>query len=189
MKTKSLAFGILLAFLTEITAGAVIAQDGSVLTAEQMEQLFAKQVTRGLSIIPVNQDEATTNSETTNVVVEPAYVPVAKPDGVNIQVKFDFDSAFLRDDQKSKLTTLCQVMQTVDVKLFQIAGHTDSSGAADYNKKLSLLRAKEVKRYLVNDCGIADGRLVIIGVGEASPIDADDPSSGVNRRVEFQALS
>jgi len=108
---------------------------------------------------------------------------------VNIQISFDFDSAALRTDQKPKLTTLCTVMQKVDVNLFRIVGHTDASGAADYNERLSLLRAQEVKRFLVSDCGIAETRLEAVGVGEAFPLDKADPRGDVNRRVEFQALS
>ena len=107
---------------------------------------------------------------------------------MNAALKADFDSAALREDQKPQLATLCQVMKSIDVQLFQIIGHTDSSGSASYNEKLSLLRAQEVKRHLVNDCGIAETRLEAIGMGEAVPYNAADPRSDENRRVEFQAL-
>ncbi|GGE58737.1 OmpA family protein [Actibacterium pelagium] len=125
---------------------------------------------------------------TAPVVVQPTYVAVEKADQVNVQISFDFDSAALRADQKPKLATLCQVMRNVDVSVFQIVGHTDSSGSASYNEKLSLLRAQEVKRYLVNDCGIAEQRLQAIGVGESAPYNTSNPRADENRRVEFQAL-
>ncbi len=118
----------------------------------------------------------------------PTYVAVEKEDQVNVQISFDFDSAALRSDQKPKLNVLCQVMQNIDVAVFQIVGHTDSAGSAAYNQKLSLLRAQEVKRHLVNDCGIAEHRLEAIGVGESSPYNAANPRADENRRVEFQAL-
>ena len=105
-----------------------------------------------------------------------------------MQISFGFDSATLADDQKAKLTTLCEVMKNVDVSVFQIIGHTDSSGSAAYNERLSLLRAKEVKRHLESDCGIAAERLEAVGMGESAPFDANDPAADVNRRVEFQAL-
>ena len=119
---------------------------------------------------------------------KPTYVAVEKQDQVNLQISFDFDSAALRADQKPKLATLCQVMQNIDVAVFQIVGHTDSSGSAAYNEKLSLLRAQEVKRHLVSDCGIAPERLQAIGVGESSPFNTANPRADENRRVEFQAL-
>lgn len=79
-------------------------------------------------------------------------------------------------------------MKAVDVQLFQIVGHTDSSGSASYNENLSLLRAKEVKRHLVSECGIPETRLEAVGMGESVPFNAADPRSDENRRVEFQAL-
>jgi outer membrane protein OmpA-like peptidoglycan-associated protein len=79
-------------------------------------------------------------------------------------------------------------MKAVDVAVFQIIGHTDSSGSASYNQNLSLLRAEEVKRHLVSNCGIEATRLEAIGLGESAPFNPDDPRSDENRRVEFQAL-
>ncbi|MCA0872591.1 OmpA family protein [Seohaeicola saemankumensis] len=172
---------------------AVTAQNTGEMTAEEMAEAFKKQKTRGLVIVPSgDQGAATTDSATDTTTVaaaeEPAYSAVDKSEQVNIQIAFDFDSAALRDDQKPKLATLCQVMQSVDVAVFQIIGHTDSSGSAQYNERLSLLRAEEVKRHLVSDCGIADTRLKAIGMGESAPYNTADPRGDENRRVEFQAL-
>ncbi|MER2510734.1 MAG: OmpA family protein, partial [Amaricoccus sp.] len=108
---------------------------------------------------------------------------------VNYQVKFAFDSAALSPDQKPRLRQVCAVLKDTDIQRFRIIGHTDASGAADYNQKLSILRAEEVERFFVNDCGIAAGRLEAIGVGEQFPYDDKDPGAAINRRVEFQALS
>lgn len=104
-------------------------------------------------------------------------------------IKFDFDSAALRADQKPQLEQLCRVMKGSDINLFKIVGHTDSSGSAEYNNRLSLMRAEEVKRYFVNDCGIDAARLDAVGVGERFPRVQDDPKASENRRVEFQAIS
>lgn len=165
--------------------------DASEMTAEQLEELFKKQKTRGLVLAPSAGATAATASATTTASNSGAqtYVALNPEEQVNIQIAFDFDSAALRHDQKPKLTTLCQVMQSVDIALFRIVGHTDASGSASYNEKLSLLRAQEVKRHLVSECGIAETRLEAVGVGEQFPLDQDDPSADANRRVEFQALS
>lgn len=161
------------------------------MTAEQMMQAFEKQKTRGLVLVPSESTTTTavTAEPTTTVTTAAAtYTEVEKADQVNIKIKFDFDSATLRPDQKPQLATLCDVMKAVDVQLFQIVGHTDSSGSASYNENLSLLRAKEVKRHLVTECGIPENRLEAIGMGESAPFNANDPRSDENRRVEFQAL-
>lgn len=187
-------FGLLLGLSISLVLGpalntAAIAQDASDLSAEEIKELFNKQKTRGLVIVPSGQNTPAVETSEVNVAATPEYVAVEEPDQVNIRISFDFDSAALREDQKPKLSTLCQVMQSVDVQLFQIIGHTDSSGTAAYNEHLSLLRAQEVKRFLVGDCGIAETRLNAVGVGESHPFDAADPRSDENRRVEFQALS
>ncbi len=108
---------------------------------------------------------------------------------VNVRIEFDFDSAVISDTQKPKLAQLCEAMKPCDISLFRIAGHTDTSGTDAYNEKLSLLRAKEVKRYFVNECGMSPTRLEAIGLGERFPFNKDDPKAAENRRVEFQALS
>lgn len=108
---------------------------------------------------------------------------------VNIRVNFGFDSAALAADQQPKLRQLCAVMDEAGVALFRIVGHTDAAGEAAYNQQLSVLRAEEVKRFFIEDCGIEATRLEAIGVGKQFLYDAADPLAAENRRVEFQALS
>jgi len=171
-----------------IALSAVAASAQEEMSADEMRDAFDKQRTRGLVLVP--SGETTSELEDTSSAQVAAassdYQPVDNP--VNVRISFDFDSAALREDQKPKLATLCGVMKSVDVKLFQIIGHTDSAGSAEYNENLSKLRAEEVKRHLVNDCGIDAARLEAIGVGESAPVNAADPRSDENRRVEFQAL-
>lgn len=178
---------------------AAIAQDGdaSELTPEELAALFKKQKTRGLVLAPTGTEAATPDAAAEapaeEGLVEPpvdaTYVELDKSEQVNIQIAFDFDSAALREDQKPKLASLCEVMKVIDIEKFRIVGHTDASGSAEYNQTLSQLRAEEVKRYLVSDCGVAETRLEAVGVGKDFLYDKDDPKSEVNRRVEFQAMS
>ena len=188
MINKCIGRVALAVMLSTATLMPVSAQTSGEMTADEIKQAFEKQKTRGLVLVPADEQETTTTQQTATVQPATSYAEVEKSDQVNIQISFDFDSATLREDQKPKLVTLCSVMQSVDVKLFQIVGHTDSSGTAAYNKQLSLLRAQEVKRHLVNDCGIADERLEAIGLGEEAPFNEQDTRSDENRRVEFQAL-
>ena len=117
------------------------------------------------------------------------YVALDPSTQVNIQIRFAFDSAALGTSEDTKLTALCEAIKVSDIKTFKIIGHTDSSGNDSYNQNLSLLRAEEVKRHLVENCGVPDGKLIATGVGEAYPINAKDPKSEANRRVEFQVGS
>ncbi len=108
---------------------------------------------------------------------------------VNVRITFDYDSASIKSDQVPVIEQMCRVIKASDIKLFRIMGHTDSAGSDEYNEKLSLLRAQEVKRRLVSDCGIDETRLQAMGLGERFLFDKADPKAADNRRVEFQAMS
>lgn len=123
------------------------------------------------------------------VLVPVAYTEIDEEDQVNIRIAFDFDSAVLRDSEKPKLAQLCIAMKAVDIDRFRIVGHTDAAGSDAYNDRLSLLRAQEVKRHLVSDCGLPTDRLEAVGVGKRFLTNPDEPRGEENRRVEFQALS
>lgn len=66
-----------------------------------------------------------------------------------------------------------------------VQGHTDATGAADYNQELSVKRAGSVKDHLVN-AGVASSRLLTQGLGETQPVVSNETNSGrqQNRRVE-----
>ena len=168
-----------------------IAQDGSTPSVEEMADNFKKQKTRGLVIATPGADATGTDDaapEATGTVAQEVGSIVPKDEQVNINVSFDFDSAALREDQKPKLASLCDALKAADVQKIRILGHTDASGSESYNERLSKLRAEEVKRYLISDCGYPAERMEAVGVGERFPFDPDDPLADVNRRVEFQAL-
>ena len=66
----------------------------------------------------------------------------------------------------------------------EVAGHTDSDGAADYNEGLSARRAQTVHDYLASH-GVDVSRMSVRGYGEAQPIADNSTSAGKaqNRRV------
>ncbi len=66
----------------------------------------------------------------------------------------------------------------------EVAGHTDSDGAADYNEGLSSRRAQTVRDYLAAK-GVAADRMTVRGYGEAQPIADNSTAAGKaqNRRV------
>ena len=73
----------------------------------------------------------------------------------------------------------------------EIAGHTDDVGDANFNLRLSLLRANAVRSYLVSK-GIVASRMSTKGYGESRPLVSNDDEIGgreINRRVELKILS
>jgi OOP family OmpA-OmpF porin len=74
--------------------------------------------------------------------------------------------------------------------VFEIQGHTDSIGSEEYNLNLSKRRAEMVKKYLIEECGIAEDGLLTKGYGEDRPVASNGTKEGrqINRRVELKFL-
>ena len=68
-----------------------------------------------------------------------------------------------------------------------IEGHTDSSGLAARNMRLSQNRANAIRGYLEKK-GIPENRLTAIGYGSTRPVADNRTVAGraANRRVEFK---
>jgi outer membrane protein OmpA-like peptidoglycan-associated protein len=68
----------------------------------------------------------------------------------------------------------------------QIQGHTDSTGDAAYNQKLSERRANAVKTALVAR-GVQETQVFVTGFGKTKPIADNSTADGraKNRRVEL----
>lgn len=178
------------ALLLAGSLGAAQAQDDSKLTAEQLAAKFNAQMTRGLVIAPSDGTPATTAADpNAKLPADTKYVSMDPSSQVNIQIDFAFDSAAIGEGQMAKLATLCDVIKASTIPSFKIIGHTDSKGSQSYNQNLSTLRAEEVKRNLVDTCGVPAEKLIAEGVGEAFPVDPKNPKADVNRRVEFQVGS
>lgn len=102
---------------------------------------------------------------------------------------FEYDKSTLTSSSKGELNQVYGFLQNNPALKIEVAGHTDSMGSDQYNDKLSLDRAKSVKRYLVNK-GIAPRRIKVAGYGENKPIAPNSTEKGreKNRRVEFEIL-
>jgi len=71
----------------------------------------------------------------------------------------------------------------------ELGGHTDNTGSAEFNVKLSQDRADSVREYLIGK-GIEPDRVASKGYGETKPVAKNDTPEGQqqNRRVEFKIL-
>lgn len=109
-------------------------------------------------------------------------------DEIRENVIFDSGKDDLTFAAKQTLDKVVDAMNRYQRPVVEIGGHTDGSGAADANQKLSLLRATSVLEYLQLN-GIDTSRLRAVGFGEAVPIASNSTEIGKkqNRRVEFTA--
>ena len=102
---------------------------------------------------------------------------------------FEFNSKELKPESYPELDKVASFIKTNNIKMIEIAGHTDNEGSETYNQKLSEGRAQSVVTYLISK-GIPADRLKAAGYGESKPIDTNLTEEGRerNRRVEFTLL-
>lgn len=120
--------------------------------------------------------------------------PAPKPEPVVEKVSlkagalFDVSKADLKPAGKSELDAMVSKIKDSNTQIEQITitGHTDSSGASDFNRKLSERRAEAVKAYLVSK-GLSGDRIVTKGAGDAQPVASNKTAEGraQNRRVDI----
>ncbi|MDR2881232.1 MAG: OmpA family protein [Azoarcus sp.] len=103
-------------------------------------------------------------------------------------INFDFDSDTLRPESGAVLDEVVKLAKGNPGWKFEVGGHTDSVGAADYNLKLSDRRAASVVRYLTGK-GVEAARLQSKGYGATRPLVSEstggDAARAQNRRVEL----
>lgn len=99
---------------------------------------------------------------------------------------FALNSSDINPEFKGVLDKVAGTLVEYNQTMIEVAGHTDSSGAEDYNQKLSERRANSVAAYLTGK-GVADPRMIKVGAGELHPVATNDTPEGreQNRRVEI----
>ncbi len=104
-------------------------------------------------------------------------------------VHFEHGSSEISQDSHELLDQVALTVKAHPGLRVQIEGHTDDTGPAEVNQRLSQQRAHAVRRYLV-DRGVSPRRLEARGFGESRPLE-DGTSEGArssNRRVEFVVI-
>jgi OOP family OmpA-OmpF porin len=131
-------------------------------------------------------------------VTEPAPEPVPAPAPVveeapqvvrvELDVKFDFDKAAVKQESYGDIKNLADFMNQYPQTSTTVEGHTDSVGTDAYNQKLSERRANAVRDVLVNQYGVGANRVNSVGYGESRPVadNATEEGRAINRRVEAE---
>ncbi len=104
-------------------------------------------------------------------------------------VQFKPGSVTLQPASNSLLTQVAQTLKAASTLSVEIQGHTDDTGNALTNIKLSQKRAETIRAFLVK-AGVKGTRLVAKGYGPTKPQATNKTPEGreKNRRVEFLIL-
>jgi outer membrane protein OmpA-like peptidoglycan-associated protein len=187
-----------------MTAGLALAADNTVSADQIINQLRPMPLTRGLSISAPQIDPAVRAKEISFVQTvrnrktrslslgereEIAQIASSKPN-IDLEIHFDYNSAEISKTSTRAVQELGKALSNPSLKgsTFVVAGHTDGIGGEAFNQDLSERRAETIKRYLVQNYGIAGSDLVSVGYGKTKLKDANDPADPINRRVQVVNL-
>ncbi|QYJ79814.1 OmpA family protein [Shewanella acanthi] len=140
-----------------------------------------------------NGDEVDLNSTVTQAestqcdINAPNYSPELCHDISKLIVYFEFDVAVVDLFQMPTIKQVKAFLEANPRVNINIIGHTDIVGTPQYNYELSLKRALNVQRILVEDYGFNPNRFTVIGKGISEPVADNHSREGrrLNRRVEF----
>jgi chemotaxis protein MotB len=101
-------------------------------------------------------------------------------------ILFPKGSDYLKPEGKETITEITTILAQMADRRWQIAGHTDSEGADNYNWKLSGDRALAVTKHMIR-AGMPPERVSLAGYGEFAPTAPNDTEEGKtqNRRIEI----
>jgi OOP family OmpA-OmpF porin len=118
----------------------------------------------------------------------PAPAPVAQAPALvrSFQVFFDFDKSDITADARRVIEQATANTKQAGTTRVTLTGHTDTSGSAQYNQRLSQRRADAVKAEMVR-MGVPANDISTVARGESSPLvaTADGVREPRNRRVEI----
>lgn len=106
-------------------------------------------------------------------------------------VTFATGKAVLTPQAKADLCATASQAEATKNALLLVVGHTDSTGSAEFNQRLSERRAASVVNYMQQNCGWKPYRMLTpAGMSLSDPIASNDDPDGKaqNRRVAVNVL-
>jgi OmpA-OmpF porin, OOP family len=105
-------------------------------------------------------------------------------------ILFDIDKTDLKPESKTTLDEVAKLLKSDPALKLEVAGHTDNTGSAEHNMRLSAGRAAAVVNTLVTSYGIDKARLQPNGYGDTKPVAPNDTDQNraKNRRVELRKI-
>ena len=119
-----------------------------------------------------------------------AAAPPGRPATIVLEgVNFATGSAALLEASKVVLDRVAESLVANPTIRVEVQGHTDNSGAAAANRRLSQARAVTVRDYFISK-GVAADRLTAVGYGSTQPKvpNTSAANRAMNRRVELKQL-
>lgn len=141
--------------------------------------------------VPDHLDQCADSKPGAKVDENGCYIILTENRQFTLNVTFASGSSNINESSKGDVRDLAQFLTEYPNTQATIEGHSDNTGSAALNKRLSQARADAVKQSLVNDFGIDEARIDSIGYGIEQPIADNNTAEGraQNRRVVAQIMT
>ncbi len=150
---------------------------GGGVTEERVIELIDERLNRFQQNI--TNEGAQTNVTNNSLTMANLFLPM---------VHFGSASAVIKYSDYGTLASIARVIKGSPELRIAVIGYTDQTGDEATNNELSYNRALAVIEHLVNNHGVARGRLVLMWKGQDDAL-VPSTSSYMNRRVEFRVAS
>lgn len=166
-------------------AAAKAKADAEAAAAAAAAALTAKKDTDGDGV-PDSKDQCPDTKAGAKVDEKGCYVVLKETVTMKINVTFPTGSSRLHAEDEAEVKKLADFMKEYPQTTVEVGGHTDNTGAASTNRKLSQARADAVRKIMIDKYGVEANRVTAKGYGPDKPIADNGTKEGrdANRRVE-----
>lgn len=136
--------------------------------------------------VPNKKDQCPKSAAGSKVDEKGCYIVLKETVTITLHVNFASGSAKLDTAGSSEVKKLADFLTEYPETSIEVGGHTDNTGNAAANKRLSQARADAVRNELINKFGVDGGRVTAVGYGSDKPVADNGTAAGRadNRRVE-----
>ena len=158
----------------QVAAARRMAEEEHARADEARKQASEREKAQGDLLVRLQQIER-------SVRVEPRGIVLTLPGGVY----FETGRSDVKPGAREHLARIGQALAGASDRKILVEGHTDSTGSAEFNMKLSELRAESVKAVLVENA-VSPDRIETHGYASTKPVANNGTPAGrsQNRRVE-----
>ena len=158
----------------QVAAARRVAEEEHARADEARKQAAEREKAQGDLLVRLQQIER-------SVRVEPRGIVLTLPGGVY----FESGRSDVKPGARERLARIGQALAGASDRKILVEGHTDSTGSAEFNMKLSELRAESVKAVLVENA-VSPDRIETHGYASTKPVASNGTPAGrsQNRRVE-----
>jgi outer membrane protein OmpA-like peptidoglycan-associated protein len=159
----------------QVAAARRVAEEEHARADEARKQAAEREKAQGDLLVRLQQIER-------SVRVEPRGIVLTLPSGVY----FESGRSDVKPGARERLARIGQALAGASDRKILVEGHTDSTGSAEFNMKLSELRAESVKAVLVENA-VSPDRIETHGYASTKPVASNGTPAGrsQNRRVEI----